>query len=78
MKDKKPNSVIPDVTKQIRRETMDKKLYVLTDGDDVYETREMDSVDLLKAEEVAKETWDGELFWMPAKDLPEARRYSLA
>jgi len=57
---------------------MDKNLYVLTDGDDILETREMDTQELLEAEEKAKVAANGNIFWMLAEDLPEARRYALA
>jgi len=57
--------------------TMERKLYVLTDGDDLYDRREMTPAELLEAEAEAKQKADGELFWMQADDLALEKRLDL-
>lgn len=45
-----------------------KMTFVLTDGDEVYDIRKMDSIDFEKAQQVALEATDGNAWWESAED----------
>lgn len=40
-----------------------KKWYVLTDGDNIYDFREMDNIDALQANNIMIESTDGDRYW---------------
>ena len=46
-----------------------KKLYKLTDGDEVYDIREMDSIEYKMAQHVFRESTDGNLYWKEYEEI---------
>ena len=40
-----------------------KKWYILTDGDNIYDFREMDNIDALQANNIMIESTDGGRYW---------------